>query len=93
MESKKLNDHNSKEYKIGYQIASGHRDNTNNTIKTLLTQVEAVFGDTKQGDAFKDLVKWEMWALCDRNQHHTYKSLDVEPGYETTPATSVPKPA
>lgn len=80
-----LKDYESKEYQLGYSIAQDHRTNTNNTLKTLLTQVEAILGDTKQAEAFKDLVRWEMWGLCDRNQHATYGLLGVEAGYETTP--------
>lgn len=81
-----LKDYESREYQIGYSIAQDHRTNVNNTLKTLLTQVEAIMGDTKQAEAFKDLVRWEMWALCDRNQHCTYGLLGVEARFETTPA-------
>jgi len=41
-------------------------------MRILLTQVEAILGDTAQGEAFKKLIKHEFYRMMDTNQHWLY---------------------
>ena len=49
------------------------RRRNNDTLSTLYTQLEAVFTESKQLEALKSLVKWEIWKLNDDNQDTMYK--------------------
>ena len=53
-------------------------DNTMKSMRLILTQVEAILGDTKQAEAFKKVVKHEFYRLKDFNQHAVYRTLGVE---------------
>lgn len=70
-------------------LAGQMRQRNNNTLSTIYTQVEATLGDTKQCQALKDLIKWEMWRLTDDNQDYMCRlfrgEYDITP--EAAPAT------
>lgn len=68
----------SKEYELGCEIAAQLSRNTDKALGVLLTQIEATLGDTKQAEAFKKLVRHEIWRLKDFNQHEVYRVLGVE---------------
>jgi hypothetical protein len=53
-------------------LAGQMRQRNNNALSTIYTQVEATLGDTKQAQALKDLIKWEVWRMTDNNQDTMY---------------------
>jgi len=63
-------------------VADKLRDHGSYTLGVLLTAVEAVLGDSKQAEAFKAIVRREMFAMIDRNQAEHYESLKMQkPGF------------
>jgi hypothetical protein len=63
---------------LGANIAGELRGNSNATMRIILTQIEALLGETKQAESFKKLVKHEFYRLMDFNQHSVYINLNVE---------------
>lgn len=63
-------------------LAGIMRQRNNNTLNTLYTQVEAIMGESKQAEAFKNLIKWEIWKLTDDNQESMYRLFRGE--FDTT---------
>ncbi len=63
---------------LGQVIAGELRGNSSGTMRIILTQIEALLGETKQADSFKKLVRHEFYRMMDFNQHSVYVNLNVE---------------
>ena len=70
-------------------LAGIMRQRNNNTLNTLFTQLEAVFTESKQLEALKNLVRWEIWKLTDDNQDSMYKLFRGH--YDTVDPQVVPE--
>lgn len=67
--------------KKGYEISCTLRGNMNALLGKILTIVESTMGDTKQAEATKELVKYEIWRTTDYNQKEVYNSLTGKSGF------------
>lgn len=59
-----------------FNLAANMRYNINHSIGNIMFQVEAALGDSTQSNALKQLIKQELWELCDENQRQMYATFE-----------------
>lgn len=59
-------------------LAGSLRDNTNHTLGSILTVLEASITDANQLEAIKSLVRKELFLMADRNQGAVYERAKMQ---------------